>query len=56
MYTVDDLICSILSLYPGKRKDIIKNARKAEEQAKRLELNDKETLSYIEDYIRDCLD
>lgn len=56
MYTVDELICSMLSLHQGKRKDIIKYARKAEEQAKKLELNDKETLSYIEDYIRDCLD
>lgn len=56
VYTLDDLICSMLSLYPGKRKDIIKNARKAEEQAKRLELNRQEKLDYIEDYIRDCLD
>lgn len=56
MYTLDDMICSALSLNPGHKKDIAEYARKAEEQAKRLELNDRETLSYIEDYIRDCLD
>lgn len=56
MYTLDDMICSMLSLHLGHKKEIVKYARKAEEQAKKLELNDRETLSYIEDYIRDCLD
>lgn len=56
MYTLDDLICSIMSLYPGHKKDIIRYAKKAEEQAKKLGMNDKETVRYVEDYIRDCLD
>lgn len=56
MYTLDDMICSMLSLHLGSKKDIAEYARKAEEQAKKLRMNDRETLSYIEDYIRDCLD
>lgn len=56
MYTLDDLICSMISLYHGRKRDIIKYARKAEEQAKKLRMNDKETIRYVEDYIRDCLD
>lgn len=55
MYTLDDMICSALSLNPGHKKDIAEYARKAEEQAKKLRMNDEETLRYIEDYIRDCL-
>ena len=56
MYTLDDMICSMLSLHLGSKKEIVKYARKAEEQAKKLRMNDEETIRYVEDYIRDCLD
>ena len=56
MYTLDDLICSIMSLYPGHKKDIVRYAKKAEEQAKKLGMNRQEKLDYIDNYIRDCLE
>ena len=56
MYTIDDMICSILSLHQGRKKEIVIYAKRAEEQAKKLEMNDEELLNYVEDYIRDCLE
>ncbi len=38
------------------KSEIIEHAKRAEEQANKLELDRQEKLDYIEDYIRDCLD
>lgn len=56
MYTYDDILCSIMSLYLGKRKDIIEYGKEAEKQANLLKLDGNEKALYIDDYIRDCLD
>lgn len=56
VYTLDDSICSLLSLYPGMKSEIIEYGRAAENQSNLLKLDGNEKALYIDDYIRDCLD
>lgn len=56
MYTLDDVIRSIIGLYPGQNQDIYAYAKRGGELADSLELKDKDRIDFIEFYIRDKLD
>ena len=56
MYTLNDVIKSIIGLYPGKSQDIYAYAKRGGELADSLELKDKDRIDFIEFYIRDKLD
>lgn len=56
MYILDNIIRSIIRLYPGQNQDIYAYAKRGEELADSLELKDKDRIDFIESYIRDKLD
>lgn len=56
MYTLDNVIKSIIGLYPGQSQDIYAYAKRGEELADSLELKGKDRIDFIESYIRDKLD
>lgn len=55
-YAMNDVIYSLMRLYPGQEQDIFYYEKRAEEEFKTTGLDEKDKIDYVECFILDKLD